>query len=55
MDKILENFMRDIFTTPFPSAASNFTENSVLRSKQYVELTFNSEGDLSCVKDNVYI
>ena len=53
--KILENFLRDVFTIPFPSTASSFTENGVLRNKQYVELTFNSEDDLNCVKDNNYM
>ena len=53
--KIFENFLRDIFINHFPSTIISFTENSVLKNKQYVKLTFNSEGDLNCVKDNTYI
>ena len=44
--KILENFLCDIFPIPFPSTGDNFTENSVFRNKQYVELAGNFQGNL---------
>ena len=53
--KILENFLWDIFAIPVPSAGGNFTENSVFRNKQYVELAYNSQGHLNYLKDNVFI
>ena len=36
------------------SLGCNFTESNVFDQK-YIELTFHSESNLYCIKDNVYI
>ena len=53
--KVSKDFLRDIFSIPFPSTSGNFAENNVFRNKQDVELTCKSKGDLKVVKDNVYV
>ena len=53
--KFSENFLQDVFSIPLLSTGGNFAENNVFRNKYYVELTRKSEGDLTCVKDNVYV
>ena len=48
------NFLRDILAIYFPAIGCNFIENSVFRNKQYIEVSCNPEGNLSCVKCHIY-